>query len=106
MYKCFSSTFSPLSQEAIRKKYGIEGDHLRVYVHYQPSYYHFHVHFTHLKQDCMGMVVGRAHLLDDVIDNITMDSAYYQKKTLNFVLRENNKLLDEFRRARKEFDHH
>jgi m7GpppX diphosphatase len=22
-------------------------DQLRIYVHYQPSYYHFHVHFVH-----------------------------------------------------------
>ena len=82
------------SQEAIRKKYGIEGDRLQVYVHYQLSYYHFHVHFAHIKQD------------DDVIDNIVMDSAYYWKKTLSFILRENSSLLHEFRKAREDVDHH
>lgn len=55
----------------------------------------------------MGMVVGRAHLLDDIIDNLsTIDPAYYQKKTLNFILREKNNLLQEFRKARSDFDSH
>jgi m7GpppX diphosphatase len=40
-------------------------------VHYQPSYYHFHLHFTHLQLDeGHGMAAGKAHLLEDVIDNL------------------------------------
>lgn len=35
-------------QAAIHKLYGVELSQLRIYVHYQPSFYHFHVHFTYL----------------------------------------------------------
>lgn len=39
----------PLSpQEAILQRYQVKGDQLRVYLHYLPSYYHLHVHFTAL----------------------------------------------------------
>ena len=43
-------------------------DRLRIYLHYQPSYYHLHVHFAHLQLDLGGgAAVGKAYLLDDVI---------------------------------------
>uniref|UniRef100_A0A2K5ERU6 m7GpppX diphosphatase n=1 Tax=Aotus nancymaae TaxID=37293 RepID=A0A2K5ERU6_AOTNA len=35
-------------QEAIMQHYQMTGDHLRVYLHYLPSYYRLHVHFTAL----------------------------------------------------------
>ncbi|KAG6808451.1 hypothetical protein H0H93_016907, partial [Arthromyces matolae] len=41
---------------------------LRMYVHYQPSYYHFHVHIVNANQvGMLGVAVGQAHLLDDII---------------------------------------
>lgn len=33
------------SLEAIRSKYGLEADQVKCYFHYQPSFYHLHVHF-------------------------------------------------------------
>jgi m7GpppX diphosphatase len=57
--------------QAIMSKYGVLGHELRCYVHYQPSYYHFHLHITHLQLDeGHGMAAGKAHLLEDVIDNL------------------------------------
>ena len=41
-------------QEAIEKKYGVPASELRVYFHYQPSYYHLHVHFTSVQFDAPG----------------------------------------------------
>ena len=80
-------------KEAIVKTYNVNPSQLRVFVHYQPTYYHFHVHFTHVEYDAPGSVVGRAHLLQDVIDNIeNFDRNYYAKKTLQFNIREKNKL--------------
>ena len=38
---------------------------LRIFVHYQPQFYHFHVHFTRLHND-LGCQVERAHLLQVV----------------------------------------
>lgn len=45
----FVFTSSNESLEAISQKFGADVSSLRVYVHYQPTYYHFHVHFTHVK---------------------------------------------------------
>lgn len=54
--------------QALVDKYGVREDELRVYIHYQPSYYHLHVHFLHVKYDAgAGMAAGKAHLLNDVI---------------------------------------
>eukprot|EP01104_Vermistella_antarctica_P006849 TRINITY_DN1754_c0_g1_i12.p1 TRINITY_DN1754_c0_g1~~TRINITY_DN1754_c0_g1_i12.p1 ORF type:complete len:316 (-),score=65.22 TRINITY_DN1754_c0_g1_i12:605-1552(-) len=53
---------------AIAKRYGLADARnlLRVFVHYLPSYYHFHVHFTHANRvtPSSGMLVGRAVLLE------------------------------------------
>ncbi|KAF8636040.1 hypothetical protein AX15_000197 [Amanita polypyramis BW_CC] len=52
----------------VSNNYGLESGSLRMYIHYQPSYYHFHVHIVNVNYvGLMGMAVGQAHLLDDVI---------------------------------------
>nr|XP_056716278.1 m7GpppX diphosphatase [Euleptes europaea] len=86
-------------KEAIVKHFGAAGAQLRVYLHYQPSYYHLHVHFTSLGYDAPGSSVERAHLLSDVIDNLELDSRYYQKRTLTFALRADEPLLKKFQEA-------
>lgn len=84
----------PLSpQEAILQRYQVKGDQLRVYLHYLPSYYHLHVHFTALGFEAPGTGVERAHLLADVIENLECDPDYYQQRTLTFALRADDPLL-------------
>ena len=84
-------------QAAILQTFGVPGDELRVYLHYQPSYYHLHVHFTHLKFAAPRSHVGEAHLMDDVIDNIEhIANDYYQRKTISFSLKESSRLWREF----------
>ena len=79
--------------EAIRAKYqGINESNLRIYFHYQPSYYHLHVHFTALQFEAPGCKVERAHLLDHVINNIEMVPDYYARSTITFCERSNSKL--------------
>ena len=80
--------------QEIEKKFGVPRNSLRVFVHYHPSYYHFHVHFTHIgnvhhsniifyflsahAETCDGIagiggageLAGRAHLIEDIIENI------------------------------------
>lgn len=87
--------------DAIRKRYAINGSQLRIYVHYQPSYYHLHVHFTALSYDAPGTSVERAHLLSDVIQNLQLDSQYYQKHTMTYALRADEPLLQKFKDAGK-----
>ncbi|XP_063799751.1 m7GpppX diphosphatase [Pseudophryne corroboree] len=88
-------------QEAILKRYSIPGNQLRVYLHYQPSYYHLHVHFTALGHDAPGTVVERAHLLCDVIQNLEMDPQYYRTRALTYALRADEALLKAFKEAGK-----
>ncbi|KAE8286261.1 m7GpppX diphosphatase [Larimichthys crocea] len=57
-------------KEAILQRYNLPASKLRVYLHYQPSYYHLHVHFTKLGYEAPGCGVERAHLLADVIQNL------------------------------------
>nr|XP_055212340.1 m7GpppX diphosphatase isoform X2 [Gorilla gorilla gorilla] len=80
-------------QEAILQRYRMKGDHLRVYLHYLPSYYHLHVHFTALGFEAPGSGVERAHLLAEVIENLECDPRHYQQRTLTFALRADDPLL-------------
>lgn len=84
-------------QKAILEKYNVPSWKLHAYIHYQPSYYHFHVHFTNIKLEAPGFGADRAHLLTDVIDNIEMMGDYYEKKTLTFVARETEDLCLKFK---------
>ena len=73
--------------------YDIPSDQLRVYLHYQPSYYHLHVHFTQVSYAAPKSSVGEAHLLHDVIDNIErIDAKFYQKCQLSFIVKESSLL--------------
>nr|AAP47149.1 histidine triad protein member 5 [Danio rerio] len=88
-------------EETIQKKYGVPPSKLRVYFHYQPSYYHLHVHFTAVEYNVPGCGVERAHLLSDVIQNLQLDSRYYHNRSLSFPLRADDGLLQRFREAGK-----
>jgi len=84
-----------IQREAIRivdEKWGLKNGSLRMYVHYQPSYCegflffssillsptkifidHFHVHMVNANYqgNILGMAVGQAHLLDDIISLVS-----------------------------------
>ncbi|KAK6632409.1 hypothetical protein RUM44_007451 [Polyplax serrata] len=82
--------------KAVQEKYNIPSTQLRIYVHYQPSFYHFHVHFTNLQHSPPGCGTDRAHLLSTVINNLELMNNYYQMSNLNFTIRENDKLFDRY----------
>uniref|UniRef100_A0A336N8I7 m7GpppX diphosphatase n=1 Tax=Culicoides sonorensis TaxID=179676 RepID=A0A336N8I7_CULSO len=84
------------SVETIEKKYDIPRSQLRIYVHYQPSFYHFHVHFTYLKHTAPGTNCERSHLLDTIISNIEILPDYYKKATLSFTVRETDTLYEKY----------
>eukprot|EP00286_Rhodomonas_abbreviata_P001933 CAMPEP_0181290856 /NCGR_PEP_ID=MMETSP1101-20121128/1647_1 /TAXON_ID=46948 /ORGANISM="Rhodomonas abbreviata, Strain Caron Lab Isolate" /LENGTH=275 /DNA_ID=CAMNT_0023395189 /DNA_START=9 /DNA_END=836 /DNA_ORIENTATION=- len=85
--------------EELQRRYGVLPSQLRVYLHYQPTFYHLHVHFTHLLAEAPGTEAGRAHLLSDVIDNISLYPDYYQKKTMTFAIRSTLGLCKELTKA-------
>ncbi|XP_034399180.1 m7GpppX diphosphatase [Cyclopterus lumpus] len=86
-------------KEAVLQRYSLAASKLRVYLHYQPSYYHLHVHFTKLGYEAPGCGVERAHLLADVIQNLQSDPQYYKTRTLYFPLRADDGLLGKFKEA-------
>lgn len=75
-------------KKKIFEKYNVPASQLRVYLHYQPSFYHLHVHFTYLRHEAPGIYAEKSHLLDTVINNIEMKPDYYQQATLPFTIRE------------------
>lgn len=40
--------------KAIKEKYNVDAAQLRVYFHYQPSFYHLHIHFSRLGYESAG----------------------------------------------------
>jgi m7GpppX diphosphatase len=77
--------------ETIKSKFGVDPSQIRAYFHYQPSFYHLHVHFTYLKYDAPGIFCEKSHLLASVINNIQLVPDYYKKSSLTFAVRENDK---------------
>ncbi|OWZ02604.1 Scavenger mRNA-decapping enzyme DcpS, partial [Phytophthora megakarya] len=75
------------SLEILRMKFGVDRSSVRIYFHYQPSYYHLHVHFSHIKMT-LGTFSGKAVLLEDVIYNLSVNSDHYNNATLSFVVGE------------------
>ncbi|CAM9304297.1 unnamed protein product [Ascophyllum nodosum] len=78
--------------ETIEAVYGVPEDQLRVFVHYLPQFFHFHVHFTRV-HNSIGVEVERAHLLLDIIQNLQEDGEFYSRRTMQFRLRQNDALL-------------
>jgi len=86
--------------KAIQEKYGIEESRLRIYFHYQPSFYHLHIHFNPLSNEAPGIFCEKSHLLDTVISNLEIVPDYYKKATLSFVAYEGQELLEIYRKKK------
>ncbi|KAJ1655672.1 hypothetical protein IWQ61_004621 [Dispira simplex] len=80
--------------QLVQREYpAVRPEELRTFIHYQPSYYHFHIHVAHIRYEAAGVMAGQAHLLSTVIDNIeNIRSDYYQVCTLNYILARNTPL--------------
>lgn len=79
-------------REVIANRYSINEKELRVFLHYQPSFYHLHIHFNHIKNEHHGFQCERAHLLSAVIENIRLVPDYYQKVSIEFPLSDASEL--------------
>lgn len=97
------------SLKVLEAKYGLRRSSVRVYVHYLPTYYHLHVHFSHVKipygkttvsplwpfkpeLSCkllmIGTHTGKAVLLEDIIYNLSCNSDHYKNATLSIAMGE------------------
>lgn len=51
---------------------GIEPDQLKLYVHYQPTYYHFHIHIVHVQLESGAtQATGKAIGLESLIEQLS-----------------------------------
>ncbi|KAG8247363.1 hypothetical protein J6590_062425 [Homalodisca vitripennis] len=82
--------------KSIEEKYSIPQSQLRIFFHYQPSFYHLHIHFTYLPYEAPGILTEKAHLLSTVINNIQLRSDYYQEATLPFAVKESDNLFSSY----------
>ncbi|XP_071449664.1 m7GpppX diphosphatase [Hetaerina americana] len=83
-------------KKIIEEKFGLSASQLRIFFHYQPSFYHLHIHFTSLRHEAFGIHAGKAHLLTSVINNLELLPSYYQDATLPFFLKESDNLFSKF----------
>lgn len=88
-------------QKVIGETYGVTSDMTRCFFHYQPQFYHAHIHFTRIHNE-IGAQVERGHLIFDVIQNLEMDPDYYAKRTITYALKVSDPLyhrIDAFQSA-------
>uniref|UniRef100_A0A1I7T2K8 5'-(N(7)-methyl 5'-triphosphoguanosine)-[mRNA] diphosphatase n=1 Tax=Caenorhabditis tropicalis TaxID=1561998 RepID=A0A1I7T2K8_9PELO len=85
------------SLKAINEKYGLRSDQIKFYFHHQPSSYHLHVHFINLQYDTPASTTLLAILLDDVINNLELNTDHYKKSTSTFTRKPGDKLMEVFR---------
>jgi m7GpppX diphosphatase len=81
------------SLATIEEKFKLPRSQIKALFHYQPSFYHLHIHFVHTSMsDRANAKNGRGVLLTDVIEHLEMDSDYFKKKTMTCNVGENETL--------------
>lgn len=71
---------------AIETHTGIPRDKVMAYVHYPPSVYQLHVHFSYPYGQYCHRDAYRVHSLESIINNLQIDPEYYAKSTLVLAL--------------------
>ena len=80
--------------DEVSRRFEVPKEEIRAYFHYHPSFYHLHLHYSHVELLEYGVTTERAHLISDVIQNIEMVGDYYQRVTLDFPIRTTNVLFE------------
>jgi m7GpppX diphosphatase len=78
----------------LEAKFGCTADGLRVYMHYLPSFWMAHIHFAAITYPGGSSMspVGKAILLDDVIDALERDPHHFQKANITYMVGERDPL--------------
>ncbi|KAK2039611.1 scavenger mRNA decapping enzyme [Colletotrichum somersetense] len=51
----------------------VDADQIKLYVHYQPTYYHFHIHIVHVQLEAGAtQAVGKAVGLDSIVETLSV----------------------------------
>jgi m7GpppX diphosphatase len=67
----------------IKKKYKLNYYHIKMFIHYSPSTYQFHIHFANIYNKTCNSSCEYSHELNDVIFNLELNSNYYKIAPLN-----------------------
>jgi m7GpppX diphosphatase len=67
----------------IKKKYKLNPYHIKMYIHYSPSAYLFHIHFVNIYNTHCNSSCEYSYELNSVIFNLTLNSDYYKIIDLN-----------------------
>ena len=71
---------------AIEHHTGIAQDQIMAYVHYPPSVYQLHVHFSYPYGQYCHRDAYRVHSLGSIINNLEIDPDYYSKATIDLAM--------------------
>jgi m7GpppX diphosphatase len=71
---------------AVETYTGIPSDQVMAYVHYPPSVYQLHVHFSYPYGQYCHRDAYRVHSLEGIINNLEIDPEYYAKSTLHLAM--------------------
>ena len=69
---------------------------IRVYFHYWPSFYQLHVHFNDSADRGIGVETERAHLIEEVLNNLKSNAKYYESAEIVVGIKENDPLFSQF----------
>lgn len=72
--------------QTIESTTGIPADQVMAYVHYPPSVYQLHVHFSFPYGQHCHRDAYRVHSLHSIINNLEIDPEYYARATLTLAL--------------------
>jgi len=64
--------------EIIKDMYNFNENEIKMFIHYPPSTYHLHIHFTLVSNTDVNSSVEYSHELSNVIFNIGLNSDYYK----------------------------
>lgn len=99
--KLLKNIKSDIEKEVLKRYGNLPLNKVKLYFHYQPSYYQLHLHIVHCDNELnyKSMLLGKdCHFLDTVIDNLEMSMSYYQKCKMVYCLNDDSEL---FRRLNK-----
>ncbi|KAK0406156.1 hypothetical protein QR680_018399 [Steinernema hermaphroditum] len=88
------------SKKAIRERYGVNPAQIKAYFHYQPSFYHLHMHLVKVNYDAPG---GSMYAIpvEVALGNLRIASDYYKRATLPFMGKALDPLCQKFKAAGK-----
>ena len=81
-------------KKIIAKKFGCKENEIKAYLHYPPSFYYLHVHYTSVNDpnNTSSSAINRAIDLNEIIQNIKLINDYYQKIPIDHTVQVNSKL--------------